>query len=221
MDIDEQWQVITEQRRLLADLLDGLDAGQWEAPSLCDAWRVRDVAAHLSMVPKPPSAALLVRHGVAARGNFNRLNRDIAIAHAARPTAQIVADVRDHAASRKVPVVTSPRNVLFDLLTHIQDIARPLDLEVPAPVAAYQSAAERVWAMGWPFHARRLIAGHRLVAVDSTFAVGEGTVVTGPTAALLLALTGRPAALRDLDGPGAAALAARLAPSSPSHRVQG
>jgi len=45
------------------------------------------------------------------------------------------------------------------------------------------------------FHARKKLAGRRLVANDVSWAVGQGRDVSGPIAALLLLLTGRPAAL--------------------------
>ncbi|WP_211355003.1 maleylpyruvate isomerase N-terminal domain-containing protein [Blastococcus colisei] len=31
------------------DLLDDLSPKEWETPSLCDGWRVRDVAAHRAL----------------------------------------------------------------------------------------------------------------------------------------------------------------------------
>lgn len=36
-----------EERAELADLLATLGPDQWEAPSLCAGWRVRDVVAHM------------------------------------------------------------------------------------------------------------------------------------------------------------------------------
>ncbi len=53
MDTEESWAVIASQRRSLADLLERLSDEQWELPSLCDGWRLRDVAAHVSMVALP------------------------------------------------------------------------------------------------------------------------------------------------------------------------
>src|SRR4051812_49336691 len=47
MNRDESWRVIAWQRRGLADLLDELSEAEWETPSLCAGWRVRDVAAHV------------------------------------------------------------------------------------------------------------------------------------------------------------------------------
>src|SRR4051794_26661265 len=37
----------TAERTELADLLATLRPEQWEAPSLCEGWRVRDVVAHV------------------------------------------------------------------------------------------------------------------------------------------------------------------------------
>lgn len=218
LDQEASWGVIIEQRRALVDLLAGLSPDQWETTSLCTEWRVRDVAAHLSMVSNSPSVGFFVRQGVAAGGNFHKLNQRSAAAHAARAVEVIVADLRDHADSRKVPVVSSPKNVLFDLLIHIQDITRPLGVDWPLDPTAARTGAQRLWSMGWPFHARRLVDGFRLVATDTDWAVGEGLDVRGPVGAHLLALSGRPAAMRDLSGPGADELADRLAPATPSHR---
>jgi len=53
MDAELSWQVIEDQRLTIADLLEGLTARGWETPSLCAGWRVRDVAAHVSLVPCP------------------------------------------------------------------------------------------------------------------------------------------------------------------------
>ena len=55
MDEERSWELIAAERRALADLLDGLTPEQWEAPSLCAGWRVRDVAAHVALTPQHPS----------------------------------------------------------------------------------------------------------------------------------------------------------------------
>jgi uncharacterized protein (TIGR03083 family) len=41
---------LLRQRRRFARALEGLDAGQWAAPSRCEAWTVQDVVAHLATV---------------------------------------------------------------------------------------------------------------------------------------------------------------------------
>ncbi|MEH3154744.1 MAG: maleylpyruvate isomerase N-terminal domain-containing protein [Gordonia paraffinivorans] len=47
MDDAQIFDAIADERRTLADVLDGLDDSQWATQSLCGAWDVRGVAAHL------------------------------------------------------------------------------------------------------------------------------------------------------------------------------
>lgn len=179
MDREESWRTIRAQRLSLADLLEGLTDAQWDATSLCTDWRVRDVAAHVAVAPQVPGLSSMLADAVHARGSFNRLNHDVAVRHAARPVTQIVAELREHAGSRRLPVVTNYRNILFDILVHGQDIAVPLGLRCDT-------------------------------ATDTTWAVGNGADVRGPIDALLMLLTGRPAAIPRLAGDGLPDLTERL-----------
>lgn len=213
MDREHSWRVIEQERLSLADLLETLTDDEWELPSLCQGWRIRDVAAHVALVPHPPSAGAMLVEGVRARGNFHRLNHDLSVRYANRPGADLVGELREHAASRKMPVVTNHRNILFDILVHGQDIAIPLGRKREMPLAAARAGATRVWEMGWPFWAKRRLSGFRLTATDVEWAVGSGASgcdVCGPVDALLLLLTGRRVSLPRLSGDGAAALTARL-----------
>jgi uncharacterized protein (TIGR03083 family) len=207
MDTEQSWQVIEQQRLAIADLLEGLSPEQWESPSLCAEWRIRDVAAHVSMVGLPPTTSQLLRDGIRVRGNFHRLNTVMTRERAARSTDQLVADLRLHAASRKLPAVTNQSNVLFDVLVHAQDIAVPLGLELDTPPEAARAGATRVWSMGWPFWAKRHLRGLRLTATDVDWSAGSGADVHGPIQALLLLVTGRTAtAAPRLSGEGTAQL---------------
>lgn len=117
-----------------------------------------------------------------------------------------------------MPVVTSERNILFDILVHGQDIAIPLGRKREMPLAAARSSATRVWRMGWPFWAKRKLSGFRLIATDVEWAAGFGAAeVRGPIDALLLLLTGRTASVPRLSGDGVAALAARLTGEPAAH----
>jgi uncharacterized protein (TIGR03083 family) len=209
MDREQSWQVIITHRRAVADLLDTLTDQEWQTPSLCAGWRVRDVAAHLAMIPHPPSPGEMLVAGVQARGSFHRLNHDIAVRYAQRPPDDLANELRRYADSRRLPVVTNYRNLLFDILVHSQDIALPLGRTLPLPVEAAAAGATRVWRMGWPFWARRRLHGLALTASDTDWSAGHGEPVTGPIEALLLLLTGRTSsALPRLTGPGTARLAA-------------
>jgi len=192
MDAEQSWKVIADERRNIADLLEGLTEEQWDTASLAEGWRVHDVAAHLAMAPQPPTAATMVREGIRARGSFDRMNHDTAVRYAATHSPeQIVDELRLHADSRRLPAVTNYRNILFDILVHEQDIARPLGIDHPMPLEAARAGADRVWTMGWPFWAKRRLKGHRLLATDIDWAVGAGEEIREPIAELLLRLTGR------------------------------
>src|SRR6476620_5131081 len=99
LDAERTWSVIAEERRSLADLLEGLTPAEWESPSLCGRWRVRDVAAHLALVPHPPSVWQLVVGAVRARGSFHRLNDETAPRVAALAPEAVVAEVREYCRS--------------------------------------------------------------------------------------------------------------------------
>ncbi|NYJ06636.1 maleylpyruvate isomerase family mycothiol-dependent enzyme [Petropleomorpha daqingensis] len=215
MERDEKWAVIAGQRRQLADLLDGLDEAQCNQPSLCTEWRVRDVAAHIALTPQSPGLLRILGMALRARGDFDVVNRDLAVGHADRPSAELVSELRRLAGSRRKPAITTLDNLLFDTLVHVQDVAVPLDRTVAMPLDAAREGADRVWRMGWPFWARRRLRGLRLSATDVEWAAGDGVEVRGPVQALLLLLTGRTrTALPQLTGPGVQWLAEEGARSS-------
>ena len=218
MDRDETWRVIASQRRLLADLLDGLEEARWEQPSLCSAWRVRDVAAHVALTPQSPGLLRILGRAVLARGDFDAVNRDLAVEHADRPGADLIAELRRLADDRRKPAITTLDNLLFDTLVHVQDVAVPLRRPVDMPLEAAREGAQRVWRMGWPFWARRRLRGLRLRATDVAWEAGSGDEIRGPVRALLLLLTGRTeVALLELDGPGTTQL--RTAHEKPKKRL--
>ena len=211
MDRDEKWAVIGEQRRVLADLLATLSDADWERPSLCAQWRIRDVAAHVAMTPQSPGLLRILGKGIRARGDFDGLNRDMAVGHATRPPSALVAELRDLSDSRSKPAITTLDNLLFDTMVHIQDVALPVGRTVAMPLDAAHAGLDRVWRMGWPFWAKRRLRGLQLRATDVPWSAGDGERVDGPASALLLLLTGRTAAaLPALSGPGTARLAAMV-----------
>ena len=205
MNRDEVWQTIDTERAAFADLLDDLSADEWQAASLCAGWRVRDVAAHLTLAQMGWLPA--VRGFARARGGFNRTIHDTAVRQAAAvPAARFAPMIRGMVGSRrKAPVVTD-LEPLIDILVHTQDVLLPLGRTRAVPPAAAAVAATRAYTMSWPFQVRRRLAGLRLVATDHPWAIGAGEVVEGPMAALLLLVTGRTAAVPQLSGPGVAVL---------------
>lgn len=199
---DEIWRHIDEQRAELADFLDTLTADQWATPSLCAGWTVRDVAVHVTQSAAPWSrmAVAAVRSGF----RFNDMMKRTAREDTSTPD-EVVATLRGMIGGRRRPPGTAPADPLMDTLVHGQDIAVPLGVSRSIPVEPAAIAAKRLWAMGFPFHARKRFPGVQLVADDADFRVGAGDPVTGSIADIMLALTGRQAGLAGLTGPVPAA----------------
>jgi uncharacterized protein (TIGR03083 family) len=212
MDREQGWETVDDHRARLADLLDQLTPEQWEHPSLCAGWRVRDVAAHLTLAALSSSREVL-GHAVAARGSFDRMMREASVARGQRPTEQITSDLRGIVGSRRLAPTTTWRDPLLDVVVHAQDLSRPLGIRFDSPVEAQVEAAEWVWRRWFPFFTARRLRGFRLVADDADWARGSGVEVRGPVGALALVSTGRAAGLDDLDLDDAtrSALAARMA----------
>ena len=223
MNDDELWAAIDAQRLRTTDLLEELTPEEWDQPSLCERWTVRDVAGHLTLQQMTLGSALLLalRHP----GSVNHLIYASSRDRAKLPTDQLIAEIRGMVGSRRHVVGMTPLETLIDNLIHGQDIAVPTGrvLEVPPDVAA--TAASRVWDNHLSRKGRRKAKvfrrlpyeGHRLSATDIDWAVGDGPEIQGPVLALLLLLTGRPVMIPQLEGEGATTLVARLGIRDPRH----
>lgn len=188
MDADGIWRCVDTERAELADLLEGLDAGQWTAPSLCEGWRVRDVAAHLTHSHMAPARAVLE----AARSGFrfDPMIRRLGVEDR-RSQTEIAAALRAMVGARKKVPGTSVQQPLIELLVHGQDITVPLGIDRPMPVAAALEAANRLSTMKFPLNAARRLQGTRLVATDADFAAGQGREVRVPIRDIVMVLAGR------------------------------
>jgi uncharacterized protein (TIGR03083 family) len=203
---DGYWSAVRSVRLGVADLLESLPAEDWDAPSLCREWRIRDVAGHLALVPTLSTWDLVA---AAPHAGFNphRSNTHRAIRCGSREREEILADLRAHAGDRRNAKVLDGRDSLFDVIVHSQDIAVPAGRDFAVPADYTSRGLQRVWDMGWPFHARRRLNHVTLRATDTEWTVGAGPEVAGTALDLLLLLTGRTAtSLRRLEGAGVATL---------------
>ena len=214
-DADDVWTHVAAERRSLADFLETLAPADWEVPSLCAGWAVRDVVAHVVWGPGQSSAAAMV--GFARAGL--RLNRGVAQTArrwGRREPARMVAHLRAIAEDRRHSPLIGGAHVLADIVCHDLDIRLPLGRPRVVPREPFRLTATLMSRTGWPLDTvfarspRRTIAGLRLVAEDLDWALGEGPEVRGSAEALLLAMTGRPVGRDGLIGPGASTLYDRL-----------
>jgi len=203
---EDYWEAVRTLRLRLADMLETLSPSEWDAASLCEGWRVRDVAGHLALVPTITTWQMVAAAPL-ARFNPNRINTLLAVRAGSVATSEIVQKLRDHAGDQKTAKTLDTRNSLFDAIVHSQDIAIAVGRTFPVPVDSTRQGLDRVWAMGWPFNAQRRLAGRTLTATDTDWTVGSGPEVSGSALSLLLLLTGRTAtARRELVGAGLAGL---------------
>lgn len=197
-----------DERADLADLLATLTPPQWDAPSLCAGWRVRDVVAHMFSYDELGIGGLVSRF-VKGRVNTDRVNAVGVSAYAGRSTDALVDLVRHHLRPRGLTAGFGGRIALTDGLIHHQDIRRPLGLprDIPADrMRIVLSFARTAPTIG----AAKRIRGLTLIATDLDWSAGKGPTVEGPAESLLMAIAGRRGTAQELTGPGQATLAHRL-----------
>lgn len=205
------WGWISEERRALADLAEGLTPDQLSTPSLCAGWSVHDVIAHLTLnltFSPRQSAGALVRSGFRP----NRFIQVLTAEAATRSRAELVALLRDRAEATWGPPGFGPLAPLTDLLVHGVDLRRPLGLTHAPDPDALRASLDFVVSpkAGLGFTQRKHHRGLHHEATDLPWTHGHGPTVRGPAQSLLAALCNRPAPLDDLTGDGVALLRARL-----------
>lgn len=198
-----------EENADFSAFLHTLDTREWERPSLCEGWRVRDVVGHilygneLNLVTLPFT---LARHGFSS----DRSGKVHSIARAeGRPPEELLADFDNRNPWAGSARVFPPRLVLLDRLVHHQDIRRAVDRPRTVPAERLVPLLDAAPKLGTVFGSKRRSKGLRLVATDLDWSWGDGPEVRGTGEAILMAVLGRRAALPDLEGDGAAVLAAR------------
>ena len=154
-----------------------------------------------------PFVTLLVRN----RGSFARANDAAARQSAARPTAEIVRILREHADSRFTPPGGHSRDTPDRVLVHSGDIRRPLACRTILPAERVQAALTFLTSgRTFGFVPRGLLRDIRLTATDLDVDAGTGAQLTGRGADLMMAACARPSALPLLAGPGVEVLRGRL-----------
>ena len=204
---DSVWPAIHAERRALADDLARLTPEQWATRSLCREWTVHDVLAHQLATAELTPARFLTRFARAGF-HFDRFAAEqVAIAGRGGPEATLAAF---RAAEPRETAPPGPKVTwLGEALVHGEDIRRPLGIEHRYPLPEVARAIRFYAGSNTLIGGRNRVAGLTLRATDTDLTLGSGPVVEGPAMSLLLAVTGRSAALGELSGPGVEELAKR------------
>jgi len=201
------WPTIHAERKALAADLDGVPKPEWDTPSLCGGWTVRDVTAHMTAATKingPKFFGKLVGSGF----SFNRVqNKGIATERGTSPAdtlARFKAQI-DSTGRPPGPIET----MLGETIVHSEDIRRPLGIKHSYPTDAVVRVADFFKGSNLIIGSKKRIAGLSLQATDVDWHHGDGPPVEGPMLDLVMAMTGRTQALDSLTGEGVATLRSR------------
>lgn len=200
-----------DNRRRAADLFDDLDEAQLATRTLCPAWTVHAMAAHLVMpfeVAPLRFAVEIARH----KGSMDRAAEAVVARLALLPIEELTAILREKADVHPPVPVVGPFGQLADTTIHLRDVARPLGRDEDAPLSSWRLVLDfLVTRQAQLGHVpKRVTADLGFRATDQKWSWGSGDEVFGPSEALGLGIAGRRAALVDLDGPGLPVLQRRL-----------
>jgi uncharacterized protein (TIGR03083 family) len=114
---------------------------------------------------------------------------------------------------RVVPSTTKPPlpaiAMLGETIVHGEDMRRPLGIRRDYPSEVVTQVAEYYQGSDLVVVAKGRIDGLKLVADDGPFTTGSGPLVSGPTLALVMAMTGRATYCNELEGDGEELLRSR------------
>jgi uncharacterized protein (TIGR03083 family) len=205
----DTWTSLKNGREAFAEYLAGLAPDDWTRPSLCAGWTVKDVTAHMLVIPTKTKGTIF-RHFLASGFNLDKMNTGFVAAIAASMSpAQIVSTTRSSAGSHGRPPGLPLPGVFNELVVHSSDVAVALGKPFTLPTADYVAALEHLKQTQPVFKSKERVAGLRLRATDAEWTNGDGPLVEGPIQQLVLAVAGRPSAIDHLTGDGVATFRSR------------
>jgi uncharacterized protein (TIGR03083 family) len=173
----------------LADLLAALEAKDWDAPSLCPGWRIREVVAHLTMPARWSRPAVLA--GLARSGFRWHAFADRAARRDARlPTSDLVTALRSDRLAAWRPPGGGVQGALVHAVIHSLDVTVPLGAERPPP-ERLRLVLDALTGTASLKHFGVDIADVELRASDVNWTHGSGRVVNADAQTLVLVLSGR------------------------------
>jgi uncharacterized protein (TIGR03083 family) len=205
--MSDLWDIVSTERGALAEDLSTLTDSQWNSPSLCSGWTVRDVLAHMSATASLNPATFFLNFAKAGF-NFGSFAETQIRRHLGGDPAATLDEFRSLQGSTSAPPGPKP-TWLGEVVVHSADIRRPLGIPHTYAPGAVRQAADFYKNSNTLIGTKNRIGGLALCATDEDWSHGEGHAVEGPLLPLLLAMTGRGHACADLSGPGVDTLRSR------------
>jgi uncharacterized protein (TIGR03083 family) len=200
------WPLIHAEREAIVADLGALTDDQRATPSLCGDWTVRDVLGHMIATAKMTPPKFFV--SMAAGFRFNNMNAKGVAGEATAKPGDGLANFRSHLKDTTHP--PGPvEAMLGEAVIHSADIRTPLGIPHEYPEEALNRVSDFYKGSNLIVGAKQRIDGVTLRATGTGWSTGSGPEVTGPHLSLILAMTGRSAALADLSGEGLGTLRSR------------
>lgn len=197
------------ERLSLVDLFAGLNEEQLSTPSLCSAWTVRDVLAHLAS-PKLVSNSDIARQ-LLRKPSFSAATVAWSQQVAQHSFEEQLDALRSTAEDPFVPPLAGLAAPLTDAIIHGEDVRVPLGIGRDVPAGALRATLD--FGVSWratpAFVPFRRFRGLRFHATDIDWTAGSGAPLEGPAQHLALAIYGRIDAATDLTGEGVTILRSR------------
>lgn len=190
MSQDQARVAVQAERAELAEVFARLRPEQWDAPSLCAGWRVREVLAHTTM-PFRMGAGRFGWEMLRSGGRFSRMADRVARRDAARMSAEaLVRSLRDNVAHPWSPPGGGAVGALSHEVIHGLDstVALGLDRRVPTDRLLLVLGSMRPRNVAY-FGAD--LDGVQLRATDVDWTWGTGAPLRGLAQDLLLVICGR------------------------------
>jgi len=202
--------MIAAQRTELAEVLTGLPEPEWDEPTLCAGWRVREVVAHITM-PFRYGRGRFALELAKSRGRFNEMADRLARRDAAvMSPADLAEAVRSNIGHPWKPPGGGFTGALSHDLIHGLDITVPLGLDRPVPEERLRPVLPESLADRSVRFFGTDLDGVELRATDMDWTLGSGAPLTGTAADLLLVLCGRTLPAGRLGGEPAARFTRRF-----------
>jgi len=182
--------VVASQLLGLADLLDGATDAQWETPSLCEGWRIREVISHVTMAARYADEAFMAELAD-CEYDFTRLSNLIAGRDAELPTAELLANLRSDTMLHWAPPGGGYYGALNHAVIHSLDVTVPLDVPRLASDEAIGITLDDLCEGGGHERFGTAISGRRLEATDLDWSYGSGQVLRAEATDLALMICGR------------------------------
>jgi uncharacterized protein (TIGR03083 family) len=174
----------------LADLLDSATDAQWDTPSLCARWRVREVVAHMTMAARYPEDKFMAELR-RCDFDFDRLSNEIASRDAELPTSELVANLRSDVMQHWIPPGGGWHGALNHVVIHGLDVTVPLGVPRRSPDDTIRIVLDDLTRGGVQEHFGTDIEGRSLQATDLDWSYGSGPQLRGAAEDLALILCGR------------------------------